>query len=50
MIRNLTFGCTIPLGPADAVFRYAILAEREEYDAVWLPERAQNVGHIKRQR
>ncbi len=37
MVKDLTFGCTIPLSPPEVVLRYAILAERSGFDSVWLP-------------
>lgn len=37
-MRKVTFGCTIPLGPPDMIMRYSILAEKNQYDAIWLPD------------
>jgi alkanesulfonate monooxygenase SsuD/methylene tetrahydromethanopterin reductase-like flavin-dependent oxidoreductase (luciferase family) len=38
MIDGITFGCTIPLGPPEMILRYAVLAEENGYDSIWLPD------------
>jgi len=36
-MKDLAFGCTIPLGSLDTILDYAMLAEKYNFDVIWFP-------------